>query len=305
VEDRRPEDSMLDDLPKLGLFQAVPMHPGRGGGPVGTYLSSTEFPCAENGVPRGGPAAESVERAIAVRSILTRICEHFESGDASLNSGEIDGILRRCDSTRVIEKDCSPLTSDDVVRVRALITDPRRAVWIGNLVAETALRRLCWETCAEEGREEIHVQTLNGKTEIRQIPVFFGLAFYRNDLMAVSRREESLAGAEVSSSGGARIALDRRRGNALASHEILALWNKGESLSANLVAVVPGPVSVCFRVPSRIADGGDFEVCRSLKLGRDGRPRLRIDTCLAVELSIGSVSSCAVVRDLAVKGEAR
>jgi hypothetical protein len=305
MRERGRDDLLSDELPELALFHAIPMFPGRGVGPSGTYCNSTEIVCAKDGVPPGGAAAERVEHALAVQSILTRISKNFESGYASLGAGEMDGVLRLCDPERVIEKHLSPLTLEDIDRVRALIADPGRAVLIGNVVAETALQRLCWEAGDDILHCEIQVQTPRGETQIRRIPVYFGFPFFRNDVMSTSRCEEALADAQVGSSR-ARAAdpVDRWDGT-LRPAEIAMLWGKGVPLAANLVAVVAGASSVCFRLPKCGEGGAQFEVVRSIKLGADSWPRLRIDTSMEIELSIGSPSSLVVVRDLLVKGEAR
>lgn len=129
----------------------------------------------------------AVQMALAVRVLLYKFWTLFESGDASANPDEFDGLLKLVDPSKVIDLGFRELTLEDLDRAKELVrtNDGRNVLILTSTIGKRAIHAAHWNRGVTPAYEEMLLPTPDGNTKMQQVLKFDGAPVYINDLNQV------------------------------------------------------------------------------------------------------------------------
>lgn len=129
----------------------------------------------------------AVQMALATRELLYKFWTLFESGDASANPDEFDGLLRLVDPSKVVDLGCRELTLEDMDRAKELVrtNDGRGIVIFTSSIGKRAIHAAHWVRGLNPDYEEMKFSCPDGNTKMQQVLKFDGAPVYINDLNQV------------------------------------------------------------------------------------------------------------------------
>ncbi len=138
----------------------------------------------------------AVQMALAVRELLYKFWTLFESGDASANPDEFDGLLRLVDPSKVVDLGYGELTLEDMDRAKELVrsNDGRGTVIFASSIGKRAIHGAYWDRGVSPEYAEIAFPSPDGSTKMQRVLLFDGAPVHINDLNQVFEYAENRPG---------------------------------------------------------------------------------------------------------------
>lgn len=129
----------------------------------------------------------AVQMALAVRALLYRFWTLFESGDASADPDEFDGLLRLVDPSKVVDLGFRALALEDLDRAKEMVrtNDGRHVVIFTSSIGKRAIHSAHWVRGVSPEYELIAFPHPDGSSTMQQVLKFDGAPVYVNDLNQV------------------------------------------------------------------------------------------------------------------------
>lgn len=217
----------------------------------------------------------AVQMALAVRILLYKFWTLFESGDASDNADEFDGLLKLVDPANVVDLKFRELTLEDLERAKELVraNDGRHALILTSSIGKRAIHAAHWNRGITPAYEEISAPTPDGTLRMQQVLKFDGAPVYINDLN------------QVYECGG------KRSGNLLSPEKTLKLDGFDPPLATNIWFCVLGPGNLHGIMPEKARN----IIVRSTMLA--DASTLVYHTMMPVGIALGNVSALSVIKN--------
>jgi hypothetical protein len=134
----------------------------------------------------------AVQMALAVRELLYKFWTLFETGDASANPDEFDGLLRLVDPSKVVDLQFRELTLEDLDRAKDLVraNDGRCTVIYTSSPGKRAIHGAYWDRGVNPEYEMMAFPCPDGSSKMQQVLKFDGAPVYINDLNQVFECKE-------------------------------------------------------------------------------------------------------------------